>query len=118
MELYIERERPQRNFKNGRYLKGHIPHNKGKKWSDYMDMRKAKRVKRIAINNLKPRMDIGGWNAIPVVAYTDEEEYVAWFASSEDAERKTGIIARNIRSVCQGKRKRAGGYYWRYEKSK
>lgn len=41
-ELYIPPERPERNLVNGRFLKGHTPHNKGKKWADYMDMRKAK----------------------------------------------------------------------------
>ena len=44
-ELYIPIERPERNLVNGRFLKGHTPHNKGKKWADYMDMRKAKRIK-------------------------------------------------------------------------
>ena len=30
-ELYIPIERPTRNLVNGRFLKGHTPHNKGKK---------------------------------------------------------------------------------------
>lgn len=33
-ELYIPIERPERNLVNGRFLKGHTPHNKGKKWAD------------------------------------------------------------------------------------
>lgn len=114
-ELYIPIDRPQYNPTNGRFLKGHIPHNKGKKWSEYMDMRKAKRIKRTAMNNLRPRMDIGGWNRKAIVAIDDEGNVLGWFSSSEDAERKTGVCARNIRSVCNGERKKAGGFRWEFE---
>jgi hypothetical protein len=111
-ELYLPPERPQRNPVNGQFLKGHVPHNKGKKWSDYMDGRKAKRIKRIATKNLRPRMDIGGWNKKPIIAMDDDDNIVGWFASAADAERKTGIERRNITSVCNGKRKHAGGFKW------
>lgn len=110
-ELYIEPERIQRNPINGRFLKGLTPHNKGKSWNEWMDGRKAKRVKRIAMKNLKPNMNIGGWNKKAVIA-ENEEGVTAWFESSIDAEKKTGICARNIRSVCNGKRKHAGGLKW------
>ena len=46
-ELYIPIERPTRNLITGKFLKGHIPHNKGKKISDYMDLDKAEKIKRI-----------------------------------------------------------------------
>lgn len=111
-ELYIEPERRNRNAINGRFLKGNTPHNKGKKWDEWMDMRKAKRVKRIGLRNLHGRSDIAGWNAEPVFALDDDGNTVAWFASSNDAERKTGICGRNIRAVLEGKRKHAGGYIW------
>lgn len=35
-ELYIPPMRITRNPKNGRYLKGHIPFSKGKKWNEWM----------------------------------------------------------------------------------
>ena len=111
-ELYIEPERRYRNAINGQFLKGNTPHNKGKKWNEWMDMRKAKRVKRIGMRNLHGRSDIGGWNAQPVFAIDKDGNTVGWFASSRDAERKTGICARNIRAVLGGKRKHAGGYRW------
>ena len=111
-ELYIEPERRDRNALNGQFLKGSTPHNKGKKWNEWMDMRKAKRVKRIGMRNLHGRSDIGGWNAQPVFAIDKDGNTVGWFASSHDAERKTGICARNIRAVIEGKRKHAGGYRW------
>lgn len=34
------------------------------------------------------------------------------FLNSRDAERQTGVCCRNIRSVCAGKAKSAGGYHW------
>lgn len=114
MELFLPIERPQYNPTNGQFLKGHVPHNKGKKWSDYMDMRKAKRILRIAKKNLKPNMDIGGWNKKAVVAVDVEGNVVGWFASAMDAEKKTGICKRNINSVCNGKRKHAGGFKWEF----
>ena len=117
-ELYIERERPQRNAVNGRFLKGHVPHNKGKKWNEWMDMRKSKNIKRIGIKNLHGRKDVGGWNKQPVFAINKNGDTVGWFASSLDAERKTGICARNIRNVLEGKRKHAGGYQWVKDYSK
>lgn len=113
-ELYLPPERPQYNPVNGQFLKGHIPHNKGKKWSDYMDGRKAKRVKRIATKNLRPRMDIGGWNKKPIVALDDNNNIVAWFESASEAQRKTGIASPNIRKACLGERKHAGGFKWEY----
>lgn len=70
-----------------------------------MDMRKAKRIVRIAKQNLKPNMNIGGWNKKAVVAVDMEGNVVGWFESAMDAERKTGICKRNINSVCNGKRK-------------
>ena len=114
MELYIPIERPQYNPINGQFLKGHVPHNKGKKWSDYMDMRKAKRILRIAKKNLKPRMDIGGWNKRAVIALDENGKLLGWFSSSKEAECKTGICSRNINSVCNGKRKHAGGFRWEF----
>lgn len=114
MELILPIERPQYNPTNGQFLKGHVPHNKGKKWSDYMDMRKARRILRIAKQNLKPNMDIGGWNKKAVVAVDKEGNVVGWFESAMDAEKKTGICKRNINSVCNGKRKHAGGFKWEF----
>ena len=114
-ELYIPREKPTRNLLNGRFLPGHVPHNKGKKWEEYMDMRKAKRVKQIGMKNLVPNMLLGGWNARAVVAIDDDNRLAGIYPSSEEASRKSGIIARNIRLCCDKKRKHAGGYRWFWE---
>lgn len=113
-ELTLSPERPQYNPTNGQFLKGHTPHNKGKKWEDYMDMRKARRIKRIACKNLRGRKDIGGWNKKPIVAIDKDGNILGWFNSASEAEQKTGIFASNIRNVCHGKRKKAGGFRWEF----
>ena len=40
---------------------------------------------------------------------------VGVFRNSIEAGMKLGICSRNIRSVCQGKRKYAGNFVWKYE---
>ena len=102
---------PRKNPMNGQYLKGHVPHNKGKKWTDYLDMRKAKRVKKnLEIGRARGNPSMAGWNAIKVVGIKDGKFTI--FDSSEHAGRALGIIARNIRHCCHKKRKRAGGIRW------
>lgn len=113
-ELYIPPQRLTRNAVNGRFMKGHVPFNKGKKWSDYMDMRKAKRVKRIGMKNLKRGYVIAGWNAKPVVAILDGK-IAGIYPSSNEAGRKTEVCSRNIRRCCDGKCHHAGGFRWFWE---
>ena len=43
-ELHLPPLRPDRNPTNGRFLKGHEPANKGKKWGEYMGRRAQKRA--------------------------------------------------------------------------
>lgn len=100
------------NRQNGQFLKGHIPHNKGKKWTDYMDMRKAKKIIRIGKKNLVPgNNNIGGWNKKKVVMVTPKGNR-AVFESATDAAEKMGLIRRNISHCCEGKRRRCGGRWW------
>ena len=46
-ELYIPIESPTRNLVNGRFLKGAVPHNKGKSMKY-----NSKKAKRRSVNNL------------------------------------------------------------------
>lgn len=41
-ELYLPPVLPDYNVKNGQFKKGHVPYNKGKKWSEYMTKRAQK----------------------------------------------------------------------------
>lgn len=109
-ELYLPPERPQRNLVNGQLLKGCIPHNKGKKWSDYMPEEKCKMLSAKVKNNLSNIA--GGRNAEPIVALDSEGNVVGWFESASDAQRKTGINSHSIRKVLRGIYKHAGGFRW------
>lgn len=113
MELYIEPIKLNRNPLTGRFLKGSIPHNKGKKITDYMDICKVEKVKRVGIKNLRPNHNIGGWNAKKVVAVKDGLFSV--FDSSRQAGKTLGIEPRNIQYCCNKKRKTAGGLQWFWE---
>lgn len=102
---------PARNFRNGRFLKGIIPHNKGKKWSEYLDPATAERCLRAGLKNLHGRMDIGGWNKRPVMAILDDGRYF-WFESATAAAAATNLNRRNISACCAGKRNRCGRFRW------
>lgn len=50
----------------------------------------------------------------PVEQYTLDMVFIKEYPSVMEAERQTGISHTKIVLVCQGKRKKAGGYIWRY----
>ena len=117
MELTLPPLPIYRNPLNGRFLKGHVPFNKGLKWEDYMDMRKARRIKKnLEINRRKGNPNLPGANRKEVVGIRDGK-LVCVFSSSCEAGRKLGIISRNIRHCCEKKRKCCGGIMWFYSKS-
>lgn len=94
----------------GQFAKGHVPFNKGRKWDEWMDGRKQRRVKRCLVHKGNPNLP--GANRIAIAGVKDGK--VVFFDSSQDAERKTGITARNIRHCCAKQRKHAGGCLWYY----
>lgn len=51
----------------------------------------------------------------PVIQYNLENENVGNFISARDAGRKTKIHSSHIIDVCNGKRKTAGKFIWKYE---
>ena len=113
MELYLEPIKSQYNIRNGQFNQGHIPFNKGKKWIDYMDMRKAKRIVRIGTLNLRGRSDIGGWNKKQVVGIKNGLFTV--FESATKAANIMNLERRNISHCCEGKRKKCGDIFWFFE---
>ena len=56
-------------------------------------------------------------NRKPVIQYDLEGSYVAEWISAADAENKLGVWATSITRVCNGKRKTAGGFIWKYKKN-
>ena len=76
---------------------------KGKKMSDETKL-KMSLAKKGKLNN---------HSSVPVLQYTLDLVFIKEYPSIMEAKRQTGI--KNICLVCQGKRKSAGGYVWRYK---
>lgn len=114
MELYIPVEKTNRDPTTGRFNKGCIPHNKGKKACEYMSRDGFKNSLIAGRKNLKPNRNLGGHNKRSVIAIY-EGRVVGCFSSAEEASRKTGITSSAIRRVCYGQRNTAGGFKWQYD---
>lgn len=121
-ELYLEH---QYNKRNGKFNPGHIPFNKGKKMTEWMDGRKIKRVlKYLEIGKKAGNKHLAGFNRIEIVGIFDGKLTAFKCAGhAEDILRAKGIKInrRNISKVCNGKpdkkgcvRLKAGGYRWFY----
>ena len=59
----------------------------------------------------------GNYNArqTQVLQYSKSGEFIAEYPSIMEAERQTGCYNQNISQCCQGKRKSAGGFIWKYK---
>ena len=77
-ELYIEPEWTGRNRVNGRFLKGHVPANKGKKWSEFMPKRSQKRSAKgwSNLDKYRVRPATAGRPKKPVIALTDDGDFM------------------------------------------
>lgn len=58
------------------------------------------------------RRGAGHFASIPVAQIDDDDNIVGEYVNSREAERLTGVNARNIRKCLCGERKHAGGYVW------
>lgn len=50
----------------------------------------------------------------PIIQYTKDGEFIKEWTSGIEASRALNIYGSNICCCCQGKRKSAGGFVWRY----
>ena len=70
------------NKQTGRFLKGHVPANKGKKWSDYLGKRAMKRAmkgwKNVISHRPKTRPDTAGRCRKQVVAVMDDGSWLVF----------------------------------------
>lgn len=103
--------RPARNMKTGAFLPGHIPHNKGKKWDEWMPKGEQARVLEIGKKNLRVNKSLWGWGKKAVVAVNDKGIH-RYCESISKAAQILGLQRRNISSCCHGKREKCGGYRW------
>ena len=50
----------------------------------------------------------------PIEQYTKEEIFIKRYNSIQEAWKETGVFFDGIKKCCNGKRKTAGGFLWRY----
>lgn len=78
--LYIPSDWTGINPHNGRFMKGHEPHNKGKKWEEYLPKKSQRRMKKGWKNldkyrNCNGRSDVAGRCKKEVVAVRNNGKY-------------------------------------------
>ena len=98
------------NKQNGQFLKGHVPANKGKKWSDYMGKRAMKRAmkgwKNLDLHrNKNGRPDTAGRCRKHVIAVMDDGRWL-YFAYLGDAAKWVGGSRENVGRCCRSNQSR------------
>ena len=93
------------NKQNGQFLKGHVPANKGKKWSEYMGKRAMKRAmkgwKNLDLHrNKNGRADTAGRCRKPVIAVTDDGDF-RYFSYLDAAAQWCGGSRENVGRCCR-----------------
>ena len=69
---------------------------------------------RLGLNKLKYNSYENRIRAKKINQYDLNNNFIKSYECSTDAQKELKINSRNIRNVCKGKRKTAGGYIWRY----
>ena len=105
-ELYIAPAWTGINKQTGRFLKGHVPANKGKKWSDYMGKRAMKRAakgwKNLDLHrNKNGRSDVAGRCRKQVVAVMDDGRWLVFPYVGAAAEWLGNCNRENIGRCCR-----------------
>lgn len=103
-ELYIPPERKDYNLKNGRFLKGHVPFNKGRTWKEWMSKRGRKRSSKgwSNLDKYRPtaRPDNAGRCRKAVIAVTDDGRW-CWLPHSGKAGKWIGGNRENVARCCR-----------------
>lgn len=110
------------NKQNGRFLKGHVPANKGKKWADYMGKRAMKRAAKgwanVISHRPKSRPDTAGRCRKQVIAVMDDGRWFH-FAYLGDAAKWVGGSRENVGRCCRcNQEKKVCKHDWRPGQSK
>lgn len=110
-ELYIPPVRPDRNKLTGRFMKGHVPHNKGVEgWQKSLpkrtQLRIAKGWKNVELHRPTIRPDTAGRARKKVVLVTDKGRFCVFDYIGAAAE-KVGVQRENISRCCRQNAERA-----------
>lgn len=98
-ELKLPPKRLDRNLETGRFVRGLKPHNKGRKWAEWMSKRGAKRASKGWKNLGAPHRNGGGWNKKAVVAIDHEGNWTV-MPSATAAAKWLGTIQSNVTRCC------------------
>lgn len=89
---------------NGRFPKGHTPHNKGKKWSEYMGKRAQKRAskgwKNLDIHRPKKRPDTTIRCSKPVIAVNKDGTWL-YYPNITTAAKYNNCARENVKRCCK-----------------
>lgn len=103
-ELYLPPQLKPYNAKTGCFLKGHVPHNKGKKWSEYMSKRGQRRAAKGWKNLTKfrpaTRPDTAGRCRKAVIALEDDGSW-HYFPYLRPAAEWCGGSRENVGRCCR-----------------
>jgi len=103
-ELTLNPIRPTRNLVNGRFLKGHVPHNKGKGWAETISKQGQENAKKGWENLIKyrpkTRADTSERCSIPVIAVLDNGR-IKYFSSMAMAATYCDGCHNNIARCCK-----------------
>lgn len=96
-ELSLPTARPTRNKLTGRFLPGHVPAYKGKRWADYLSEESQRRIakgwKNLDEHRSENGKKYGGRNRKPIVAITDDGKFRVFkdsYLAAEWLKRHTG----------------------------
>lgn len=114
--LHVWQEPKSRDSK-GRFNKGRVAWNRGKKWKEMYDDETIEHLKQhlrdVGVNSNRGKGFEHQWR--PVIQMDEYGYRLHWYESSAHAARKLGINSRNIRAVCYGKRHSCGGFRWKFD---
>ena len=92
------------NRQNGQFLKGHVPFNKGKKWSEWMGKRKQRKCmkgwKNLDLYRHKKRADVADRCRKAVIAILDDGRW-KMYPYIGAAALELGGCRENVRRCCQ-----------------
>lgn len=108
--IHYRTEKQLQAYKNRRSYKGECNPNFGKHLSDA-----AKERIRNAHTGLKQDFETIKKKSKPVVQYTLDGEFIKEYYSIKSAAQEVGCNPSLIMRVCQGKKKTAKGYIWKYK---
>ena len=103
-ELHLQPEFTGRNFVTGRFMKGHVPANKGKTWDEYMSKRSQRKArkgwKNLDTHRPTSRPDTAGRCRKPVIAVLDDGSF-CYFGHIGDAALWIGGSRENVGRCCR-----------------